>query len=580
MFKNFFAVFDFKHSVIARMFVILLVIFFVAFAVSTLIWYTNTKSLITSSYTSHLSDNIKQSNDKFENALLNTTALVQNLSKSANTLSVFDKDGKLTDTDEYRIYLNEILSLFDTSITGVSVTDMYGSNISVGSAYVQPNYNTSDLFYEIVNARGTSCYQLNKSTYTRSNCMTVGAAVMRGTNVVGTVIADIDNSIYISAFGTNSGAVMRTFIFMDDNDIVFSNDSTLGDEALSALMDASNEKGYANSLRQISVGNSTYLFSTQKNMFTGWTAVTFFDKNVIDAEYTRTITYILLSVMAMLAVAVLIAIFISYGQSKRIHALTSKISGIGLDNITVPPDSFDDGHKDELSLISAKIFEMTEKISKQFNEIRYLTEQKRLSDINVLKSQINPHFLYNALNSIESIAKMHNDKTVSEIASSLINLLHYSINTEDTLVCIDDELNYIKNYTEIMQTKYLDKISITYDTEPGLGSCKTQRMILQPIVENCIKHAFKNSIDKQIFIKTSLSGKDINISVTDNGIGAPPELRRRLKENSIPDGHYGLSNVNKRIKLTFGEEYGLDILSISGIQTTVIIKIPYINDNR
>ena len=370
---------------------------------------------------------------------------------------------------------------------------------------------------------------------------------------------------------------MRTIIFTDNEDVIFSNDSSLSDDTISKLFEGSRSQKYSSTLSEVSIDKKTYLFSYQKNTYTGWTNVTFFDKDIIDAEYRKVIIYTMLFIVLTLAVTAVIAAVISYAFSKKLHRLTNEIDSVNLEDINDCTYNFETGSSDEIGIISENISNMIEKISGQFNEIRELTEQKRLSDIYMLKSQINPHFLYNALNSIESLARLHNDKPIRELTCSLIDLLHYSINTDNQLVDIAEELNYIRNYIEVMQNKFLDRINVVYDIEPGLESCKTQRMILQPIVENCIKHAFNGVVNKRIFIKAAVVGNDVNITVTDNGNGAPPELTEQLKNNSIPGGHYGLINVNKRIQLAFGEDYGLSILPIPGVQTSVIIKVPYIN---
>lgn len=581
MLKKFMSVFNFKNSIFARLFVVLLLVFTVAFAFSTLLWYTNTENLIYTSYTSHLYDLINRSNDKFEDDLRTLTKLAETLSKSEVTLSSFNDE--ILRPGKYRLnsYLNE--QYFIHSIKGIAVTDNYGNVTSAGSSYVNSDYTNTAWYKDILDAKGKCCYISGKLFYydSQTTRLIIGCAITTEGIPIGSVLLDLSNSLYSTSFGiTSLNGAMRTIIYDNERNVLFTNDSTLTRETIDKFINSSPNQRLSNQLSEISIQNKKYLFSTQKISYTGWTSLMFFDKDIIDAEYTRVINYTMFFIIMALLIATFVAIFTSYVLSKKIHKLTDDIDNVNLEDIANSQKKFDTNSKDEIGIISAKIAEMVEKISGQFDEITYLTEQKRQSDMYMLKSQVNPHFLYNALNSIESLASLHNDKPISELTCSLISLLHYSVSTDDSLVTIGEELNYVKNYLRVMQRKFLDKINVIYDIEPGIELCKTQRMILQPIVENCIKHAFDDVADKRIFIKAAACDGEINITVTDNGIGAPTELMQQIETNSIPNGHLGLINVNRRIKLSFGEKYGLNILTIPGMQTSVIIKVPYIKDNE
>ena len=579
MLKKFFTFFNLKHSIFARLFIILLAIFSFAFFVFTALWYSGTSKLTYGSYTSHISDIINRSNEQFEDELRNITTLVTTLSNSELTLSNCRNDFKGDSFESYSSYLGELSTMYAASIIGISVMNTNGNYISVGSSYIPKNYTETPWYKQIMDARGSCCYTL-KDNYRQSpsqKYLTVGCAIIDKSSVVGVAMADINPSVYVRAFGINSlNAAMRTIIFDNNNELFFTNDITLNDEAFRLIMENSSPNGPGTKISKVTIGDTTYLLSSEKSSYTGWTNTSFFDKNIIDSEYRRVLSYTLFVVILILMIAVAVAMLISYVFSKKIHKLTTEIDNVNLDDIDTCEYNFKTESSDEIGIISSKISEMIQKISGQFTEIQTLTEQKRLSDIHVLKSQVNPHFLYNALNSIDMLAKIHNDKPISNLTCSLINLLHYSISTDNILVTIEDEMNYIKNYIEIMQTKFLDEINVIYDIEPTLEKCKTLRMILQPIVENCIKHAFDNKAGKQIFIKAAHTDSNVTLTVTDNGKGISPELTEQLLNGSLSGEHFGLTNVNKRIKLTFGEEYGLDILSIPGVQTSVIIKIPYI----
>ena len=161
MLKNFSTIFNFKHSIFARLFIILLVVFTVAFVISTSLWYTNTSNLIYTSYTYHLSDIINRSNNKFEEDLYTITRLVQSIATSESTVSAYS-GSDLNGSDSYRTYLNEFLNLYAKTLDGILVTDNTGKTISAGKAYASADYMQSSWYKDILDGRGTCRYIISE----------------------------------------------------------------------------------------------------------------------------------------------------------------------------------------------------------------------------------------------------------------------------------------------------------------------------------------------------------------------------------------------------------------------------------
>ena len=262
MLKNFSTIFNFKHSIFARLFIILLVVFTVAFVISTSLWYTNTSNLIYTSYTYHLSDIINRSNNKFEEALYTITRLVQSIATSESTVSAYS-GSDLNGSDSYRTYLNEFLNLYTKTLDGILVTDNTGKTISAGKAYAPADYMQSSWYKDILDGRGTCRYIISESPYSPSQKqLTVGCAVMSGRDVIGIVLVNVSNSVYISSFGANAiNGSMRTIIFTDNEDVIFSNDSSLSDDTISKLFEGSRSQKYSSTLSEVSIDKKTYLFS-------------------------------------------------------------------------------------------------------------------------------------------------------------------------------------------------------------------------------------------------------------------------------------------------------------------------------
>ncbi|MEK0315207.1 sensor histidine kinase [Cohnella sp. 56] len=249
--------------------------------------------------------------------------------------------------------------------------------------------------------------------------------------------------------------------------------------------------------------------------------------------------------------------------------------------------------KNEVGIISLHINGMLRKIEAanesllQTQERLYATElEKKQSEVNALHSQINPHFLYNTLECIRSIAKYRDVDEIAQISSAMAHIFRYSIKADD-FVALREELDILNAYFKIMNIRFQERFSFVADIEEELLACRTIKMLLQPIVENAFYHGLEKSYDKGT-VTLTVSAKDerIVILVEDNGIGMTPEklasLRRMLEAvGSSFSVHgdnrsIGLENIAKRIALIYGPAYGMTIDSEAGSGTTVRIEIPKI----
>lgn len=583
MVKNmFFMLFNPKKSLFARLFLLLMAVFTLALLIITAIWNTNINKLIYKNTLSHITDIIKTSNNTFEDELKNISVCTQTIASVDTTVELCKNGIDNSITTQFSNYISGYYDIYSSNIYGIAALDTQGSCFSTGLPYIPDNYTETEWFKEIISKKGKCCFILRDiyGQKTPSNYLTVGCAVMNGITPVGVILIDVRTSLFIKAFGMSRiGGATRTLVIDNEKNIIFCNDIVLKDSELDLIMQKALDEDLFNKIREIQFGSDTYMLTAQKSSYTGWTNITFFKKHLIDEEYKTALRYTVFCICIVLLLTLIIASVISVSLSKKINRLVKEIESIDLGNLEDHIHSLETNSQDEIGIISSKVSVMSKTILSQFTEIQTLAEQKRISDIKVLKSQINPHFLYNTLNVIENLANMNGNTAISNITKSLIDLLHYSVNDGSALVPIENEIDYIRNYLEIMQIKFLGGIKVAYDVEPDLTKCLTLKMILQPVVENCIKHALTGAENEYILIKVCRPDDDIEIKIIDNGKGIPPEkLGTLLDPESHNAGHLGLSNVNQRIKLSFGDKYGLSIFSVPKVQTAVIIKIPFITE--
>ena len=247
--------------------------------------------------------------------------------------------------------------------------------------------------------------------------------------------------------------------------------------------------------------------------------------------------------------------------------------------------------KDELGAIGRGINQMSENLVSLMNRKVEDEKQKKDLEYRILQSQINPHFLYNTLNSIKWMATIQNAPGIAEMTTALARLMKNVSKGTDVRISLREELDLVKDYFLIQQYRYGGSISIEYDiADEALYQCQIHRFTLQPLVENALFHGIepKGCAGKIVIRAEKADGAEISagnspalvISVTDNGVGMSPDtIRSVLSGDASPSADFfkqvGINNVDKRIKYSFGPEYGIHIESVVGEYTTMVITLPY-----
>lgn len=242
----------------------------------------------------------------------------------------------------------------------------------------------------------------------------------------------------------------------------------------------------------------------------------------------------------------------------------------------------------EIRNLGRSIQRSYEQIDELMREVVMEQNERRKSELDALQSQINPHFLYNALDSIMWMVEGGRNDDAVFMISELAKLFRISLSKGRTVICVKDELQHAQSYMNIQKVRYKNLFSVTFDVDPEIYSYCTVKLILQPILENAINYGV-SSMDDCGEITVTGRHKDGNIilSVTDNGVGIPEdEVSLILTDSSRVHKHgsgVGLVNVNNRIQILFGKEFGLIVESEPDEGTTVAIRIPavpYTEENR
>ncbi|HEY4392189.1 MAG TPA: sensor histidine kinase, partial [Paenibacillus sp.] len=266
--------------------------------------------------------------------------------------------------------------------------------------------------------------------------------------------------------------------------------------------------------------------------------------------------------------------FMSSSIVKPIKKIISFCNQISTGNFS---NRIKDDQEDEMGILSYKINMMVDEIEHLMHNQRLDQKRKRELEFQMLQSQINPHFLFNTLNTLRWLAIINHVPVLSNGISSLSELLRSTILDRDEQITIRQEIGNLSNYFEIQKIRYADSFQVEYDIDEELLDCLIPKFILQPVAENAIIHGLSEH-SKAIEIKIKVQQKDdlISIEIIDNGKGFdtsvvhdPDTAANNKKLSGI-----GITNVDERIKLYYGEHYGLFITSVIGEGTCCKIIIP------
>ena len=207
------------------------------------------------------------------------------------------------------------------------------------------------------------------------------------------------------------------------------------------------------------------------------------------------------------------------------------------------------------------------------------------ANLQALQSQINPHFLYNTLECIRGMALLEEKENIADIAWSLSRFFRYSISGKSNVVTLREEMENCDTYARIQNYRFQNRFILETQTEPGVEDCLLPKLTLQPVVENAVIHGLQNILSGGVIrIRVERVSQDVRIVISDNGCGMSPEKLEELTNrihygcNEKGKGHHNgiaMYNVNRRLNLLFGLEYGISVYSCLGMGTDVELRIPY-----
>ncbi|ADD01734.1 multi-sensor signal transduction histidine kinase [Thermoanaerobacter italicus Ab9] len=288
----------------------------------------------------------------------------------------------------------------------------------------------------------------------------------------------------------------------------------------------------------------------------GWKLVGMIPLNELNEKAKMIRNFIYLTALLSVVIAALISLYFSYSISQPIIKLATEMKRVEKGNFNISVEENWDG---EIGVLYSSFNYMIKRINELIHEVYLSKIKEKDAELKALQAQINPHFLYNTLDTVNWLAVKHNAPEISKIVNSLASILRYSINKGNDVTTVDKELKHVESYITIQKIRFKDKFEVSFNIDKRILHYKTIKLILQPLVENAIIHGIETYEGKgKILINGYLDDGKIVFEVINNGNPIDLDVVNKLLDSPSEDkDSYGIQNVNERIKLYYGEEYGL-----------------------
>ena len=362
----------------------------------------------------------------------------------------------------------------------------------------------------------------------------------------------------------------RLAILSDDNQIIYMNDKIDKSSFLKLKMPEE-------SSAIISMPDVKYLLNRVTSTYTQWSYIYLlpYQEEFQTSLVTHAVTIVFF--LAILVLMNVIGLFFSKSITKPIQFLSEKMKSVQQGNFIIEGmDRVPEEKCDEVGSLNNDFIVMIDEIKQLITENYVKQILAKESQLKALQAQINPHFLYNTLDSIFWIAKENQQTKIASMVQALANLFRNSISNKESVIRLEKEVCLLDDYIMIQKIRFEERLNFIKNIDLDLMDQSIPKLTLQPIVENSIKHGLEKMTEPcTISVYSVREGDDFKIIISDNGNGIPEEESSHWDKPQDEHVGIGLKNIDERIKLNFGNDYGLSISSEKGKGTTVALKLPY-----
>ncbi|MBE5908926.1 MAG: HAMP domain-containing protein [Lachnospiraceae bacterium] len=506
---------------------------------------------------------------------------------NANILTVLENRDNLTEAQlvNYRKTSSEYLvSLcsFQKYLSGLRISNFEGEGLSYGNSTTidimeKNNYLDSlsmDGSITFIEPHYWTDWYKNSSDYVFSVMKPVKNNYGER---IGYVIADIDSHIFEDSFGKINNKSSLYVLNEDASRVIYSKEKkgVEGDLAIQLPQLVEDKVGddYGNFM--ITVGREKYLVAYTRSPLTNWIAISVIPHKVVMADFADSANRMIVTTVFILLICFSLIWLYSSMITRNIVGLTEAVKKVGKEQMTL---DFTITSKDEVKELATQFQNMLSRISMLYEQMKEKELEKRKAEIAALQFQMNPHFLYNSLNTIRFLATIQGIENIKNVAEILSSMMHINMDGRAE-VTIKEDVQFIKDYLKLQTYRQISLFTSNVECDREIMDCRISKLLVQPLVENSIKHGFiDGGKDCAIDVSYSLVDGNVWVTVEDNGAGIDEAqmdaiMTRKANNNA---GHIGLANIKERINLNYGEPYTMKVESVKGEFTRITLVLPLI----
>lgn len=462
------------------------------------------------------------------------------------------------------------------------IKDPFFSHLQYGAQTLELNLPFASTYYTSALRAPLS---LNWNDYISKDTLTISRIIydLDSYIVRGLMVISISKDFLLDKFNTYNTMEIENFFIIDGEGVILCSDNaallgTVYPEYPESFVDAI---GVTESPEQITVycksNQVTYQYPYQN-----WNVIININKHILLQDFNTILRLFYFITIFIVLAGIWIAVKFSLYISKPIQELTKKMTEIQNGNLEANIGQKTAIH--EISLMNEGFNSMVQRLNNLINTVYRIELAQKEAQFHALQAQINPHFLFNTMQLINWKANEYEAYPVCDMVQSLCYMLETTLSYKDEhTFSLREELEYLHHYAQIIHYKYLDRIVLKFNISPELLDCQIPILTFQPFIENSIVHGLEPSQDKGIVTLTiTKQNNNLVASIKDNGVGIRPDLLRKLQKNLPINSstkkssyHIALHNVQMRIKLLYGEQYGYTIDSHLHQGTLVTLTIPF-----
>ncbi len=474
---------------------------------------------------------------------------------------------------EAQDYLLSMCS-FKSYLQGMTIYGINGRTVSYGITMTATDIVKQDWYQSLQNEETDIMflpphYNTNSKNPPKSSLVfSIIRPIRYNGNTIGFVIADIKSSLLDDMFNINSvNGYQLSVVDNETGEIIYQPDNTV----ISPNQDLESNQDY----NFFETEHKQYLAVYKTSNYTPWTVIGIVLKSDIISGFVLVRNQMLRLVGIYGATFIVLILIITNYITKDLRRLTTAVASIDSDNMNL---NLTITSQDEIGILYKQTQSMLTRIESLIGNIKSIEKEKRKSEIEMLQAQINPHFLYNTLNTIKILASMQGIMNIQTVCNALSNILHLNLDIR-RFISVSEEIGYLMNFLEIQEYRYVGKLSYHFSVDEEVREYMIPKLIIQPIVENALQHGIA-PVDYAGVIQISAYQEEqhLKIVIKDNGKSFDEALIKEHHYCGTESNHIGLSNVFARLKLLFGEESDLLIYSEPGLYTIVEIILPIMKE--